>query len=52
MTRQQALKRKNSVEIVDEYVCSVKECETADDIADRDIAEEKEEDDEPLGLFD
>jgi hypothetical protein len=52
MTRQQALKRKNSVEVVDEYVCSDNECLTTDDVGDSDVAEdEKEEVDEPLDLF-
>jgi hypothetical protein len=52
MTRQQALKRKYSVEVVDEYVSSDDECVTSDDIADSDVAEdEKEEVVEPLDLF-
>jgi hypothetical protein len=52
MTRQQALKRKNSVEVVDEYLCSDDECVTTDGIADSDVAEdEKEEVDELLDLF-
>jgi hypothetical protein len=45
--------RKNSVEVVDECVCSDDECVTTDDIADSDVAEdEKEEVGEPLDLFD
>jgi hypothetical protein len=51
MTRQQALKRRSSVEVVDECVCSDDEYATTDDIAD--VAEdEKEEVDEPLDLLD
>jgi hypothetical protein len=53
LTRQQALKRKISVKIVDEYVCSDDECASRDDIADSDVAEDEiEEEDEPLDLFD
>jgi hypothetical protein len=53
MTRQQALKRKNSVKVVDACVCDDAECVTADSIADNDVAEdEKEKIDEPLDLFD
>jgi uncharacterized hydantoinase/oxoprolinase family protein len=39
MTRQQALKRKSSVEVVDECVCSDDEYVTTDDIAD--VAEDE-----------
>jgi hypothetical protein len=53
MTRQQALKRENSVEIFDEKACSDDECTTTDDRTDSNVAEnEKEEEDEPLDLFD
>jgi hypothetical protein len=48
MTRQQALKRKSSVEVVDECVCSDDEYVAMDDIAD--VAEDEEEVDEPLDL--
>jgi hypothetical protein len=41
MTRQQTLKRRNSVEVVDEYVCSDNECATTDDIVDSDVAEDE-----------
>jgi hypothetical protein len=45
MTRQQALKRKHSVEVVNENACSYKSA-TTDDIADSDVAgDEKEETD-------
>jgi hypothetical protein len=41
------------VEVVDEYVCSDKECVTRDDMADSDVAEDKEEEvSESLDLFD
>jgi hypothetical protein len=52
MTKQQALKCQNSVEVVDEYVCSHDECVTTDAIADSNVAEdEREEVDEPLDFF-
>jgi hypothetical protein len=44
---------KNSVEVVNEYVCSDDECVTRDDIADSDVAEdEKDKVSESLDLFD
>jgi hypothetical protein len=51
MTTQGALKRKSSVEVVDECDCSDDECVTTDDVAD--VAEdEKEEVNKPLALLD
>jgi hypothetical protein len=41
MTTQEALKRKSSVEVVDECVCSDDECVATDDVAD--VAEDEEE---------
>jgi hypothetical protein len=45
--------RKNSVEVVDEYICSDDECVTTDDIAGGDVTEDEEEEvSEPLDLLD
>jgi hypothetical protein len=48
-----SFERKNSVGVLDEYVCRDDQCVTTDDIVDSDVAEdEKEEVSEPLDLFD
>jgi hypothetical protein len=52
LTKQQALKRENSVVLFDECICGDDECGNMDDIADSDVAEDdKEEVGEPLDLI-